>query len=144
MVDIITNKGHIVHTGDFKFDNFPLIGKRTNYEKLKEIGRENVLLLISESTRSEELSKAQSEIIEKYMLYDVLKSLDTKGIIITTFASHISRLKSIIELGKEFNRKVIFIGRSMGKYIKAAEETNLYNFSEESEVYSDVKEYKRY
>ncbi|BBL45838.1 ribonuclease J [Nanobdella aerobiophila] len=143
MVDIITNKGHIVHTGDFKFDNFPLIGKRTNYEKLKEIGRENVLLLISESTRSEELSKAQSEIIEKYMLYDVLKSLDTKGIIITTFASHISRLKSIIELGKEFNRKVIFIGRSMGKYIKAAEETNLYNFSEESEVYSDVKEYKK-
>ncbi|MGC9132788.1 MAG: RNase J family beta-CASP ribonuclease [Nanopusillaceae archaeon] len=143
MIDIQTNKGHIVFSGDFKFDNFPLIGKKPNIKKLREIGKEGVLLLITETTRADEESKSQSEIIEKYMLYDVLNSIDTKGIIITTFASHIARLKSIIDLGKEINRKVIFIGRSLGKYIKAAENIGLYNFSENSEIYSDARDFRK-
>ncbi|MGB9674916.1 MAG: ribonuclease J, partial [Nanopusillaceae archaeon] len=74
MIDIITKKGHIIFSGDFKFDNFPLLGKRPDYKKLKEIGNEDVLLLITETTRADEESKTQSEIIEKYMLYDVLRS----------------------------------------------------------------------
>jgi ribonuclease J len=143
MIDIQTNKGHIIFSGDFKFDNFPLIGKKPNIKKLREIGKEGVLLLITETTRADEESKSQSEIIEKYMLYDVLNSIDTKGIIITTFASHIARLKSIIDLGKEINRKVVFIGRSLGKYIKAAENIGLYNFSENSEIYSDARDFRK-
>ncbi|BFI73258.1 ribonuclease J [Nanoarchaeota archaeon] len=143
MVDIQTNKGHIVFSGDFKFDNFPLIGKKPNFNKLREIGKEGVLLLISETTRADEESKSQSEIIEKYMLYDVLNSIDSKGIIITTFASHIARLKSIIDLGKEINRKVVFIGRSMGKYLRAAENIGLYNFSENAEIYDDARDFKK-
>ncbi|MGC9079248.1 MAG: RNase J family beta-CASP ribonuclease [Nanopusillaceae archaeon] len=143
MIDIITKKGHIIFSGDFKFDNFPLLGKRPDYKKLKEIGNEDVLLLITETTRADEESKTQSEIIEKYMLYDVLRSIDTKGIFITTFSSHIARLKSIIDLAKEMNRKVVFVGRSLLRYIRAAEEIGLVNFSSEAEIYGDPRDYKK-
>ena len=143
MIDIQTNKGHIIFSGDFKFNNFPVIGKKPDKEKLKKIGKEGVLLLIPETTRADENSKSQSEIIERYMLYDVLTSIDTKGVIITTFSSHIARLKLIVELSKEINRKPIFLGRSLGKYINAAENINLYNFSQEAEVYFDARDYKK-
>ncbi len=142
MIDVITEKGHIIHSGDFKFDNYPIIGKKPSYEIIKSIGKERVLLLISETTRAEEESKSPSEIIAKYMLYDVLFSIDTKGIMVSTFSSHIARLKTIVEISYELNRKPIFIGRSLGKYIKAAEDINLYNFSEVSEIVDDPREYK--
>ncbi|MEM1687984.1 MAG: RNase J family beta-CASP ribonuclease [Nanopusillaceae archaeon] len=143
MIDIETKNGHIVFSGDFKFDNFPIIGKRPNYEKLKNIGKENVILLVVESIRADEESKTPSEIVAKYMLYDVLFSLETEGIIVTTFASHIARLKSIIEIAYELGRKPILIGRSLYKYTKAAENVGLYNFSEACEIYGNSRDYPK-
>lgn len=143
MIDIETKKGHIIFSGDFKFDNFPIIGKRPNYEKLKSIGKENVILLVVESIRADEESKTPSEIVAKYMLYDVLFSLETEGIIVTTFASHIARLKSIIEIAYELGRKPVLIGRSLYKYTKAAENIGLYNFSEVCEIYGNSKDYPK-
>jgi len=143
MIDIETKKGHIIYSSDFKFDNFPLIGKRPDYDKLKSIGDEGVIALIVETTRADEESKSPSEIIAKYMLYDVLSSVDTDGIIVTTFASHIARLKSLVEISYELDRKPIFIGKSLGKYLKAAEKLGLYNFSEVSEIYDNASIYPK-
>lgn len=143
MVDIETPKGHILYSSDFKFDNYPILGKRTNIEKLKKIGNEGVLLLITETTRADEESKSPSEIIAKYMLYDVLFSLDSEGIIVTTFSSHIARLKSLIEIAYEMGRKPILVGRSLAKYTEAAENISLYNFSEAAEIYGDAKDFPK-
>ncbi|MCH8003504.1 MAG: ribonuclease J, partial [Nanoarchaeota archaeon] len=55
-------------------------------------------------------------------------------IVVTTFASHIARLKSIIEFGKKLNRKIVFMGRSLSKYVKAAENVGLVNFSKDIEI----------
>ena len=143
LINIKTPKGYIVYACDYKFDNFPLLGKRPDYNKLKQLGEEGVLALIVETTRAEEESKSQSEIIAKYMLYDVLSSVETSGIIVTTFASHIARLKSLIEIAYELDRKPVFIGRSMGKYIKAAENIGLVNFENVAEIYSNARDYPR-
>jgi len=143
MINIRTNKGNIVFSSDFKFDNFPIIGKRPNYNKIKEIGREGVLLLITETVRADEESKTPSEIVAKYMLYDVLFSLDTEGIIVTTFSSHISRLKSIIEIAYELGREPIMVGRSLERYTSIAEELGLYKFSETCKIYGNSKDFPK-
>ena len=143
MINIRTKKGNILFSSDFKFDNYPIIGKRPNYEKLREIGKEGVILLITETVRADEESKTPSEIVAKYMLYDVLFSLDTGGIIVTTFASHIARLKSIIEIAYELGRQPIMIGRSLYKYTSIAEELGMYKFSEACKIYGDAKDYPK-
>jgi len=143
MVNIRTEKGNIVFSSDFKFDNFPIIGKRPNYNKIREIGEEGVLLLITETVRAEEESKTPSEIVAKYMLYDVLFSLETEGIIVTTFSSHISRLKSIIEIAYELGREPVMIGRSLARYTSIAEELGLYKFSDSCKIYGNPRDFPK-
>lgn len=143
MIDIKTDKGHIVFSSDFKFDNFPIIGKRPDYKKLKKIGDEGVRLLIVETTRADEQSKSPSEVIERYLLYDVLNYIDTKGVIISTFSSHIARLKTIGSLAKELGREPIFVGRSIDKYISAAEDSGILKFKDKYRVYGDIKDYAK-
>ena len=74
-----------------------------------------------------------SESVAKQMLKDVMLGVNTtgKGMIVTTFSSHIARLKSIIEMGKKLDRKIVFLGRSLSKYVKAAETINLIDFEKD-------------
>ena len=80
--------------------------------------------------------KTPSEIVAREMLRDVLLGVNSKGkaIMVTTFASHLARLKSIIEFGKQLKRKVIFLGRSLAKYVEAGEKAGVVNFSKEVEI----------
>ena len=74
--------------------------------------------------------KTASEVVAKEMLKDVLMGVDSRGkaVIVTTFSSHIARLKSIVEFGRQLKRKVVFLGRSLAKYSKAAEDTDVMHF----------------
>jgi len=136
MVALHTKYGILIYANDFKFDNHPIIGKRPNYERLQELGRKGVTLLICDCTKAKEPIKTPSEIVAKEMLRDVMLGVNSKNktVIITTFSSHIARLKSIIEFGRKMNRKIIFLGRSLGKYAEAAENAGLVNFSKEVEI----------
>ncbi|MBT3298761.1 RNase J family beta-CASP ribonuclease [archaeon] len=137
LVVIHTIYGKIVYANDFKLDNTPTLGQKTNIKRLKEISKEGVKLLISESLYAGMYGKSPSESIAKQMLKEVVGSIncDGKGIIMTTFASHIARLKSMIEIGKTLNRKIVFFGRSLDKYVKAAEKLNLVNFTKDVNIY---------
>jgi len=77
------------------------------------------------------------------MLYDVLFSLETEGIIVTTFSSHISRLKSIIEIAYELGREPVMVGRSLERYTRIAEELGLYKFSEVCKIYGNPKDFPK-
>lgn len=136
MVAVHTKKGTILYANDFKFDNSPIVGTKPNYKRLKELGKENVIALVLDSLYSGKDQKTPSEKVAQELLKDVLLGIENSAnaIIVTAFASHIARLKSVLDLGKQLNRKVIFLGRSMLKYITAAEELKLVNFSREAEV----------
>lgn len=136
MVVIHTKYGSIIYANDFKFDNHPVLGKRPNYERLKELGKENVIALIVDSLYSAAERKTPSEKVAREMLKDVMLGTDNEGhsIIATTFASNLARLRSIIDFGKKLNRKVLFLGRSLMKYTLAAEAVDLVNFSKEVEI----------
>jgi ribonuclease J len=136
MIALHTPAGVILYANDFKFDLFPTLGQKPNFEKLAELGKRGVLALIVDSTYASLAQKMPSESVAKQMLKDVLLGTDNSGkaIIVTTFSSHIARLKSVIEFGKKLNRKIVFLGRSLAKYSKAAQAVGIVNFSEEAEI----------
>lgn len=131
-----TNEGIIVYGNDFKFDNSPIIGPKPDYKRLKELGDKGVRALIVDSLYAREEMKTPSEFVAKEMLKDVMLNSENKHnlVIVTTFASQIARLKSIIEFGKKMNRKIIILGRSMNRYITAAENIKLVNFTKDAEL----------
>lgn len=130
MIAVHTKEGTVLYANDFKFDNYPVVGKKPNLKRLKELGDEGVKALVVDSLYASDERKTPSEKVAREMLKDVLlgTSNQDNAIISTTFASHIARLKSIYDFGVELDRKVVFMGRSMMKYIAAAEKLNLVKF----------------
>lgn len=131
LVAIHTPEGVIVYANDFKLDLSPVLGKKPNFARMKQLGSQGVKCLIMESLYADCEQKTPSEKIALEMLKDILLGTHNEGslIIVTTFASHIARLKSIVECGKKLGRKIVFLGRSLHKYVSAAEKINLVNFS---------------
>lgn len=143
-VAIHTNAGAIIYTNDFKMDMSPVLGRKPNLRRLEQLGKKGVLCLIADSTRADEERKTLSESVAKQMLKDVLLGTVNSGlIVVTTFSSHLARLKSIIEIGTHTKRKVILMGRSLGRYINAGEELNLVDFSSKAEIYRYARQIKR-
>lgn len=111
---------------DFKFDNHPIIGLPPNYKRLKELGRMGIKCLVVDALYSDTDRRTASERIARNLVEDALSTIrDRKSaLFITTFSSHVARLKSIVEFGQKTNRKIIFLGRSLNKYIEAAIKVN--------------------
>lgn len=109
---IKTPVGNIVNTSDFKFDNFPVNDLPTNFEKLKEIGKRGIAVLMSDSTGAEEEGHSLSE----KQIFENMETIfeNAKGrIIIATFSSLVNRIQQAVTLSEKYGRKVGFIGHSM-------------------------------
>ncbi len=117
-----TDAGAIVYANDFKFDNTPVVGKAPDYKRLRQLAAEGVAGLIVESTNAGKETKTPSETIARDMLQDYLFGVenDRNAIVVSTFSSHIARIKSICDFGAKLGREVILMGRSMDKYSSIA------------------------
>jgi ribonuclease J len=113
----------IVHTGDWKFDTDPVLGEPTDKNKLKLIGDQGVDALICDSTNAMEMNYTPTEGEAKKNLDELVRLNQNKRIFMSCFASNLARLVSIIEIAKKYNKKVILLGKSMGRMKKVAEET---------------------
>ena len=145
MIALHTREGIILYANDFKFDLFPTLGKKPNFKRLEELGKQRVLALICDSTYAADSRKMPSESIAKEMLKEVMLGVDSKNkhVVVTTFSSHIARLNSIVEFGQKMNRKIVFMGRSMAKYVRAAESTGIAKFTNRVEVLKFSGQIKR-
>ena len=117
---IQTPIGNIVHTSDFKFDLTPVNDLPTNFERLKEIGKREILLLMSESTGAEEEGHSLSE----KTIFENLDKIfqNARGrIVAASFASLINRIQQLITLSEKYKRKVAIEGRSMKTNIEIAQ-----------------------
>lgn len=121
-----TKEGIFYYAVDFKFDNTPVMGKKPNYQKIKQLGKKGIKVLVTESLYSAHEGKTPTEMKARKLIQEKMSELKNSktALFVTTFASHISRLKSIVDFGKKTNRKIIFLGRSMHKYITAAMKIN--------------------
>ncbi|MFC0301706.1 ribonuclease J [Virgibacillus soli] len=115
-----TPEGTIVHTGDFKFDLTPAASnERSEIHKMAEIGNKGVLLLLSESTNAERKGFTPSEqIVEENLESAFLKA--ERKVIVSTFASNISRVQQVVNASEKTNRKLALLGRSMVNVVKVA------------------------
>ena len=142
LMAVHTKEGVILYANDFKFDNNPILGKMPNYQRLKELAKEGVLALVVESLYAADERKTPSEKIARGLLEDVLLTTSNENgcVIVTTFSSHIARLKSIVDFGKQLKRKIIFLGRSLNKYVSAANRVKLVPFMKDIQLISYRKQ----
>ncbi len=133
---IHTKQGVIVYASDFKFDNNPVVGKLPDMARLKKLAHENVRAVIVNSLYSYDARKTPGEHVARDMLKEVMLGTDQErnAMIGTCFASHIARLRSFIDFGKKLGREVCIFGKSMRRYIMAAEKCGIVNFTKEAKV----------
>lgn len=132
---IQTPKGNVLHTGDWKFDPDPVVGKVSEIEKIKELGdKGEIFAMICDSTNAinEGHSRSEGE------LYESLKSL-IKGrngyVGVTTFASNIARVHTIAKIANELGRKVVLSGFSLHRLYEVGKKSGY--FFENFEFISD-------
>ncbi|PJI38060.1 ribonuclease J [Ferrovibrio sp.] len=118
---IETPRGTVLHTGDWKLDPRPMLGPQTEIETLRSYGDKGVLALVCDSTNvfSRGTSGSEGEVHDA--LLPLLK--DKPGrIAITTFSSNLARLETLFRTAKDLGRHVCLIGRSLHRFIAAAQE----------------------
>ncbi len=123
---IYTPVGTVVHSGDFKLDYTPVDGKPTDLSRLAQLGAQGVLLLLSDSTYAELPGYTPSERVVGETLDHVMA--DAPGrVIVTTFASLVSRVQQVIDAAAKHQRRVFIIGRSMTDIVRMALELGYLN-----------------
>ena len=123
---IETPAGNILHTGDWKVDPNPLIGREINSKRLKEIGQAGVLAMICDSTNVFSIGKSGSELDVRKSLLNIMSRLKKK-IIVTSFASNVARMESIFYCTEKIGRQISLVGRSMHRIYKAAKKCGYLN-----------------
>jgi len=116
---IDTPLGIVVHSGDFKIDYTPIIGAPTDLSRLSQLGGKGVLLLLSDSTYVELSGYTPSEKVVSDVLDNIIAGASGR-VIITTFASLVSRIQQVIDAAAGHNRRVFITGRSMRDITKVA------------------------
>ena len=116
---IKTPIGTVIHTGDFKIDLTPIAGGMIDIPRLGQLGNEGVLALLSDSTNVEKPGHSDSE-RKVGESFDKLFNGCSKRIIITTFASNVHRLQTVINVAAKYGRKVGITGLSMENVLRVA------------------------
>lgn len=111
-LSIDTPIGKIFHTGDFKIDYTPVDGEPIDFQRLAQLGREGVLLMLADSTNAERKGYTASEKVVGETLESIFRGSEAR-IIIASFSSNVHRVQRIIDTAVMFGRKVAVSGRSM-------------------------------
>jgi ribonuclease J len=116
---IYTPVGIVLHSGDFKLDYTPVDGKPTDLSKLSQLGAQGVLLWMADSTYAELPGYTPSERVVGETFERIMAN--AKGrVIVTTFASLISRIQQVIDAAAKYGRRCFIVGRSMNDTVKMA------------------------
>ena len=118
---IQTPAGIVLHTGDWKIDENPMVGKNIDVNKLQQIGREGVLAMICDSTNIFSVGRSGSEETVRKSLLKIMGRLK-KRIIMTSFASNVARMETIFHCAEKTGRQISLVGRSMHRIYKAAKQ----------------------
>ncbi len=125
-VAIRTKAGMVLATGDFKMDQLPLDGRTTDLASFARLGDEGVDIFLADSTNADipGFTPAEREIMPA--LHRVIATTK-KRVIVASFSSHVHRVQQVIDVAHEHGRKVCFIGRSMVRNMKIAEDMGYLN-----------------
>lgn len=119
-VVISTPKGNIFHTGDWKIDENPRVEEKTDFDRIAEYGKKGILAMTCDSTN---IFKESGNRVEEDVYENLLKIVSSKknGVIVTTFASNIARIKTLADIAIQTNRKPVLAGRSLWRIVTIAQ-----------------------
>jgi ribonuclease J len=117
---ITTPAGTIIHTGDYKVDETPVIGEPIDLRTFRRYGQEGVLALLSDSTNATVPGRTPSERAVIPAFEEIFSEAEGR-IFVAAFASSIHRLQIVFDVAQQFDRKVCVLGRSMIKNVEIAE-----------------------
>jgi ribonuclease J len=131
---IDTPCGRVVHTGDFKISDSTIEGLETDMEAFARCGKDDVLVLLSDSTNVEREGRTPSdERVRKSLEQIIVKS--PGRVIVALFASNVSRIQQIVNILKDGKRKILFNGRSIELSVRIARDLNLLQIPPDMEVF---------
>jgi ribonuclease J len=116
---IHTDVGTIVYTGDFKFDQTPVDGERTDFHRLAQLGEKGVLLLLSESTNAERTGYTGSE-REVGTIFQRLFSQAKGRLLVAISAFNLYQVQQVLEQAQERGRKVVLVGKELINAVNTA------------------------
>ncbi len=116
--------GRVVHTGDFKIDETPVLGEPFDREMWREIAKDGVKALVCDSTNVFSKAAGRSEIIVGPEVEKLIAAQEGM-VVATTFASNVARLKTLAEAGVAAGRSVCLLGRAMRRMVEAAVEEGI-------------------
>ncbi len=125
-VAIRTPAGLVLHTGDFKMDQFPLDGRITDLRAFARLGEEGVDLMLIDSTNAEVPGFTTGERELAPAIDEVFRTAPRR-IIVSSFASHVHRIQQVLDAADRHGRKVAFVGRSMVRNMGLARELGYLN-----------------
>ncbi len=123
-VIVRTPLGAVLHTGDWKIDPDPLIGDPTDEETLRKLGENGVLAMVCDSTNALVEGHSGSEATVREALIRLIGTLKNR-VAVTSFASNVARLESVVMAAEAHGRRVALAGRSMFRIVDAAREAGL-------------------
>ncbi|MCJ7872427.1 ribonuclease J [Phaeobacter sp. J2-8] len=121
---IDTPQGRLVHTGDFKLDETPIVGEPFDPELWADVSKDGVKALICDSTNVFSRHAGRSEVTVGPEI-EALVSGASGLVCATTFASNVARVKTLAEAGERAGRSIVLLGRAMRRMIEAAIETGV-------------------
>jgi ribonuclease J len=136
---ITTPEGVVLHTADWKIDEDPLIGEKTDVKKLTELGKKGVLAMVCDSTNIFNLGSSGSESLVRTGLLTVLEKMKNR-IVITSFASNVARMETVFKVAEKIGRHVCLVGRSMNRIYELARQCN---YLQDIKVSIDVRDSKK-
>lgn len=140
-VVINTGAGRVLATGDFKMDQLPLDGRTTDLRTFARLGEQGVDLFMVDSTNADVPGFTPSEREIMPALNQVISSTKRR-VIVASFSSHVHRVQQIIDVAALHGRKVVFIGRSMVRNMKIAEDMGYLNVP--ADLVIDAKDLDQY
>jgi ribonuclease J len=142
-----TPEGAIVYGLDKRIDHDPVLEDPIDMDRFREIGREDegVLAYVEDCTNAGRKGRTPSESVARSHLEDVLYSLEDYdgGIVATTFSSHVSRVRSLVDFAQDIGRQPVLLGRSMEKYSGTAERLGFVDFPDDLGMFGHRKSVDR-
>jgi len=117
---IDTPVGAVVHTGDYKLDETPAGGRKTDFERLAELTPKGVLAMLGDSTNADRPGRTPTEQLVADTLDQLFAEASGQRILIATFSSVLARLQEIMHLADKYGRKVALTGRSLQQNVELA------------------------
>lgn len=137
--------GAVLCASDFKLDDNPLLGPGMNYDRLKGLASDGLIAALVGAVRVDEIGPTPSEAHAQEMLRKTMSDAASgrKAVVVTTFSSHIARVKSIVDLSYEIGRTPLVLGRSLYRYCTTAVELGLVEFPSDLQIHGNPRSVRK-